>query len=69
MKKMLGVIQDGKLAGKVIILQPRNGLRENEWLVQDGNSSLTGQPAFKRFCLVCDEEIPVNGCPKHNKKD
>lgn len=57
----LGVIEEGKLKGKRIILEPRDGLKDNEYLVENG-SFLNGAPTFSKTCLVCEREIPDNGC-------
>ena len=55
----LGVIEEGKLKGKKVIIEPRIGLKENEWLVEKG-VFMNGAPTFARFCLNkgCEKEIP-----------
>lgn len=60
----LGVINEGKLKGKKVILEPRTGLKDNEYLVEKG-PFLNGSPAFTKFCLntSCQCEIPSH-CPK-----
>ena len=62
----MGVIEEGTLKGRQIILQPREGLKDNEWLVQSG--LLLGIPKFSKACLTCEEFIPDNGCGKCDPK-
>lgn len=54
----LGVIDEGRLKGKKVILDPRNGLKENEWLVEEG-VFMNGMPMFHKACLNrgCEEYI------------
>jgi len=49
------------LAGKVVILAPRTGLKRNEYLVEEGKF-INGAPTFSLYCLVCDKQISSNGC-------
>lgn len=62
----LGVIEEGKLKGKKIILEPRKGLEENQYLVEKG-TFLNGSPQFALHCLTkgCEKEIPGK-CDKCN---
>jgi len=62
----LGVIEDGKLKGKKIVLEPREGLEDNLYLVSKGDF-LNGSPNFSMYCLVCEEEVPGK-CTTCNKK-
>ena len=62
----LGIIQTGKLKNKKIIIEPRQGLPKNIYLVENGIFP-NGSPQFSHFCLVCERQIPSNGCPKCNK--
>ena len=63
----MGIIEGGKLKGKRIILEPRKGLPDNIYLVEN-ETFLNGSPQFSHFCLICEKQIPSNGCPTHNKK-
>lgn len=65
-KIQFGVIEDGGLKGKKIVLKPRHGLRNNEWLVEHG-VFINGSPVFAKYCLVCEIPIPDMGCQKCNK--
>jgi len=62
----LGIIEDGKLKGKKIILEPREGLPDNLYLVSKG-AFLNGSPQFAMYCLVCECEVPTGGCLRCNK--
>jgi len=64
---ILGKIEEGKLKGKKVILEPRSGLKENEYLVEKG-LFLNGSPQFSLHCLNkgCECEIPGK-CDKCNK--
>lgn len=64
MKLTLGIIEEGKLQGKKIILSPREGLKQNEYLVEKG-IFMNGSPEFSKACLICGEFISDNGCEKH----
>lgn len=64
----LGIIEDTTLKGRKIVLEPRNNLPDNIWLVENGTFP-NGSPIFSYYCLVCEKQIPSNGCPKCNKKD
>ncbi len=59
----LGVIEEGKLKGKKVILEPRNGLKDNEYFVESG-VFLNGAPTFSKTCLNkgCETQIPDIGC-------
>lgn len=57
----LGVIEEGSLQGKRIILEPRTGLKKNEWLIEKA-PFLNGSPSFALYCLTCEKEIPAKGC-------
>ena len=63
----LGIIKEGKLKGKKVILKPRTGLPENIFLVEKG-TFLNGSPMFAKFCLNkgCEKEVP-DICEKCNK--
>lgn len=67
---ILGVIEEGKLKGKKIILEPRTNLEENQYLVEKG-VFLNGSPQFALHCLTkgCEKEIPgkCNKCNIENK--
>lgn len=60
----LGVIEDGTLKGKRIILEPRDGLKDNEYLVENG-MFFNGSPQFSLYCLACEKQIPGK-CKKHS---
>lgn len=53
----IGLIESGKLKGKKIILEPRTGLRDNEYLVEKGKF-INGSEQFALHCLICEKEIP-----------
>jgi len=63
----LGIIEDGNLKGKRIVLEPRDGLEDNLYLIEKG-PFLNGSPQFAMFCLVCEKEVPGK-CPICNKED
>lgn len=58
----LGIIEEGVLKGKKVILEPHEGLKDNEYFVEKGGF-LNGAPMFARYCLNkgCEKEIPDNG--------
>jgi len=61
----LGVILDGKLKDKKIILEPRKGLDKKTYLVEKG-IFMNGSPEFSKACLICEEFIPENHkCNNH----
>lgn len=60
----LGEILEGKLKGRKIILEPREGLRQNEYLVEKG-VFIGGMPQFALHCLICEKEIPGRCDKKH----
>lgn len=62
----LGVIEEGKLKGKKVILKPRTDLEDNLFLVEKG-LFFNGAPQFALYCLKkgCEEEVPGR-CLKHN---
>lgn len=60
----LGEILEGKLKGKKIILEPRNGLKSNEYFVEKG-VFIGGIPQFALHCLICEKEIPGECNVKH----
>ncbi len=66
-KIKLGIIEDGGLKGKKIILEPRKGLRRNEYLVEQG-VFFNGASMFALYCLMCEAPIPSNGCMVCNKE-
>lgn len=66
-KIKMGMIEDGKLKGKKILLEPRKGLRRNEYLVEQG-VFFNGAPMFALYCLMCEVPIPGNGCMVCNKE-
>lgn len=51
-----GIIEEGKLKGQKIILEPRNGLKNNEYIVEKGVFN-NGAQMFQKACLVCEEYI------------
>lgn len=53
----LGVIEGTKLNGRKIILEPREGITENLYLVSKGDF-FNGSPNFSMHCLVCEKEVP-----------
>lgn len=59
---VLGVIEEGQLEGKKIIIAPRSNLKQNEYLVEKG-LFFNGAPEFSKACLVCEQFIPDSGCP------
>ena len=62
----LGIIETGRLKGKKIILEPRQGLPDNIYLVENG-TFLNGSPQFSHFCLICEKQVPSGSwCPKCN---
>jgi hypothetical protein len=62
----LGIIEDGKLKGKKIVLEPREGLENNLYLVSKG-TFLNGSEQFALHCLICEKEVPGK-CTRCNKK-
>lgn len=62
----LGVIEEGTLKGKKVILEPRKDLPENLYLVEKG-LFFNGSPQFALYCLTkgCEQEVPGK-CLKHN---
>ncbi len=62
-----GIIEDGRLKGKQIILEPRTGMKNNEWMIAEGTFA-GGAPLFARYCLICEVKIPDTGCFKCNKE-
>lgn len=60
-KIKLGVIEDGGLKGRRIILEPRKGLKRNEYLIEQG-VFFNGSPMFAKYCLMCEIPISDNGC-------
>ena len=61
----LGLIEEGKLQGKKVILEPRVDMKDNEYLVEKG-LFFNGSPEFSKACLTknCEKFIPDNGCDK-----
>ena len=60
MKKITyGKIEEGVLAGRVVILSPRDGLSDNLYLVEKGNF-MNGEKMFSLHCLTngCEKEVP-----------
>lgn len=55
----LGIIKEGRLINRKIVLDPRNDLKRNEWVIEKAVKS----NQFALHCLVCEKEIPMNGCP------
>ena len=53
----LGIIQETKLKGHKIILEPREGLPDNLYLVSKG-TFFNGSEHFAMFCLFCEKEVP-----------
>ena len=64
----LGIIETTQLKGHKIILEPREGLPDNLYLVSKG-TFIGGGEQFAIHCLVCENEVPSNGCNKCNKID
>jgi len=62
-----GKIEEGKLKGRRVILEPR-GLPENLYLVEKGQF-INGSPQFALYCLTegCEKEVPGK-CEKCNTK-
>lgn len=62
----LGIIEEGKLKGKKMIVSPHVGLKENEYWVETG-LFFNGAPKFSLHCLVqgCEKEIPGK-CIEHS---
>lgn len=62
----IGVIEEGKLKGKKMILEPRENLPNNLYLVEKG-VFLNGSPQFELHCLTkgCEKEVP-GSCKKCN---
>ena len=58
----LGMIEEGQLKGKKVLLEPREGLKENEYLVEKGVFA-NGAPMFNKACLNkgCEDYIG-NSC-------
>lgn len=63
----MGMIEEGSLKGKKIILKPRKGLKKNEYLIEQG-VFFNGAPMFALYCLMCEVPIPGNGCIKCSKE-
>jgi len=58
-----GIIEEGSLQGRKIILEPRNdSLHQCEYLVEEG-LFFNGSPMFALYCLVNECKIPHTGCP------
>lgn len=51
----VGIIEEGLLKGKQIILEPHD-LPQNEYLVEKG-TFFNGSPMFQKACLVCENFI------------
>lgn len=66
-KLVLGVIEEGSLKGKKVIFSPRNGLKDNEFLVEQG-VFMNGAPVFHKACLTkgCEKFIANRGCDTCN---
>ena len=62
----IGVIQDTTLKGRKIILEPREGVPDNLWLVEEGRF-LNGSSQYTMYCLVCEKRVP-SLCPECNKE-
>ena len=60
----LGIIVEGQLQNKKIILEPRTSMKQNEYLVEKG-IFLNGSPMFQKACLICEKFIGQQ-CPKCN---
>lgn len=58
---ILGEIQEGAFKGKRLILEPREGLKMNEYYVEKG-IFMNGAPEFSKACLIHGVYIPDNGC-------
>lgn len=63
----IGILQETKLQGKRIILEPRQGLEDNLYWVEKGEF-INGSPHFALYCLICEKEVPGR-CLDCNKKD
>lgn len=55
----LGIIEEGRLKGKKIILEPHD-LAQNEYLIEKG-TFFNGSPMFHKACLVCEDFISDSG--------
>ena len=60
----VGIIEDGTLKGRKIILEPRSGMKDNEYLVEEG-TFFNGAPLFTRACLICEQIniSDIHSCP------
>ena len=63
-----GKIEEGKLKGRRVILEPRESLPENLYLVEKGKF-INGASQFALHCLTegCEKEVPGK-CEKCNTK-
>lgn len=52
----LGVILEGELKDKKIVLEPRTNLPDNIYLVEKG-VFFNGSPEFSKACLVCEKYV------------
>ena len=67
MEAIYGIIEEGELKGKKVMLSPRNeGTPENLYLVEKG-VFYEGSPMFALHCLTkdCEKEVP-GVCPVCN---
>jgi len=57
----LGIIEEGKLKGKKVILEPRGELKDNEYLVERG-VFFNGSFEYMKACLNrgCEDYISDN---------
>ena len=62
-----GLIEDGVLKGRRVVLSPRDGLPNNIYLVEQG-TFFNGAPMFTTYCLVCDKQVPGT-CPNQKRED
>lgn len=64
----LGIIEEGKLKGRKIILHPREKLLDNIYLVEKG-TFFNGAPMFSPHCLVCENEINSDVCENQDQEN
>lgn len=65
----LGLIKETSLEGRKVILEPRNDLPKNIYLVEKGKF-FNGSEQFAHYCLVCEKQVPVGSwCDKCNKEE
>ena len=58
-----GIIKQGKLKGRHIILKPRKNLTADEYLVEH-DRVFGGQPVFAKYCIKCENPVWECNCRK-----